>query len=183
LAPFLTLYLCLAQVKDGLTFIPVALKWWGRTIRWPRFNFSLVVTKPRALPNWLGAPVLTLTLLALAVIALTYTSFLFGRVTRNHYEAQLLIPSNLPTTKERYFAPPATIKLATGSAAARLDETEIRGLAAQAATLTPLEKNLLTQTEALNYALAFYYLGDEPNYLAWLQLGINLDPNSGYLKL
>ena len=175
LAPLLTFYLVAAQIKDVLAFIP--LLFWRRA---PTTSASTI--NPLVAPAWANANRLTFALVVVVGLTLAYLSFLFGREARGQFEVSPATQQNTPTVKERVFSAPTTIKLNDSSVSARLDETAIRTLAAKAQALSLEEKNLLTQVEALNYALAFYYLGDQNNYQFWLKWGSALDPNSSLLN-
>jgi hypothetical protein len=78
---------------------------------------------------------------------------------------------------EEAFALPPEIKIATDRAQIRLKEQEIVALSQEADGLTAEKIGGLTQKEMLNYALAFYYLGNQKKYQQWLEWGRAMDPN------
>jgi hypothetical protein len=174
LAPFLTFYLIAAQVKDVFVFLPTL----ARRQRQGRGK-TLIAGR---IFNWANAPHLTPALALLVLFTLAYLSFLFGREARGQFEFALAVEQAAPAITEQTFTPPSTLKFTPDNFTERLSETQIQALVTQAQTLSMAEKNLLTQVEALNYALAFYYLGDQTNYQSWLEWGKALDPNSSFLN-
>ena len=121
--------------------------------------------------------------LALIVLVLLHGAELAHQAqTNKQLQQKLVAEKKLSFANEQILNPPKEINLATTSSKIKLNEQEINQLLRQENFTKPQLLAYTSQTQALNRALAHYYLGNWEKYLFWLEKAKNLDPNSPYLK-
>jgi hypothetical protein len=174
LTPFFLLILILIQIKDVLVF---ASNYFFPSFQThcPNLIPSSLSFSKKLLLNWST----TLILIILSCLAFARFSFIVGRT--NSYQTSFSLTHSSPTPRvlNHPLSLPPEINLAPNPTV-QLTTNEIIALSHEADSLSSLEISLLTQAEALNFALAFYYLGNTQKYHSWLEISALLDPNASY---
>jgi len=159
------------QWLDQLNLVIISLALAGligwQTLRYGLFRFILAWNQLPLASIDLGG-----TLVALGLIGLiSWQLLVFSRAPQ---KIKVQLEPDL-ITQETVLAPPAEIKIASGEGTIKLTREQLDTSLREATTAG--EQQIISQNEAINCALAAYYLGDMATFNQYLARAKAMDPN------